>query len=632
MTQTTIAENQGKHARNFCARTLFALSAMLSVGAIAGCSQPQNNHQIQQQIGQKLMLDLRYYCTEKVAEKKCTTPMTKLPKELAEMIKNHNIGGIILFAENIQNIAQVTQLTHDLQLASNTPLFISIDQEGGRVARIPRNESTSFTGNMSIGATFQAKGTHYATLTGDVLAKELNSIGVNVNHAPTVDVNINPENPVINVRSYGEDANIVAKLGLAQLTAMQKQGVLTTLKHFPGHGDTNVDSHTGLPIVHHDLAKVNAVDLLPFQYAIDNGNPAMIMTAHIQYPNLDNSTFTAKDGTTMIKPATMSRQILTKLLREDMGFNGVIITDALDMAGISLFFNQSQAVIESFKAGVDIALMPMEIRYPSDINGLSKLIDTITNAVKTNELSAAEIAQSAQRIASLKHQYQLEKRQVTDVNASIENATKVLASAEHKGIEMQLAQDAITLVKNEQQRIPVQKSLRFWHLIMPDASKCSALTQALAKQSRQINVSCASLHSLDFEQQKTTIANSDLIISANITPKQSAVEMGGMEDLSTLSKSQRNKDQQDALLENLLSFSNSVNKPSIYISLRAPYDTERYGKYADAVLASYAYNIVANNNQAHGPAFDALAKVLVGTAAAPGNLPVTVNVPSRLVD
>jgi len=367
---------------------------------------------VKQMLGQKLMLDLRYYCSQVPAKEQCRTPMTKLPPELAALIRDYNIGGVILFAENLADIAQTVQLNRDLQSAASAsaltlPLFISIDQEGGRVARLPRNLATSFAGNMAIGATYVRHGSSYATAVGKVLADELLALGINVNFAPTVDVNVNPQNPVINVRSFGEKPALVAELGGAMTTAMQKRGMIAALKHFPGHGDTEVDSHLGLPRVDHSIKQIQQIDLYPFAQLIKQHNPGMIMTAHIQYPALDNSTFVSKDGETMLKPATLSRKILHGVLRGELGFKGVIITDALDMAGISKFFSHTQAVVQTFAAGADIALMPVKLQHPGELNALANLLEALEAAVKKGDIALPELQASYQRIVALKQQYPL---------------------------------------------------------------------------------------------------------------------------------------------------------------------------------------------------------------------------------
>ncbi|WP_414858277.1 glycoside hydrolase family 3 N-terminal domain-containing protein [Pseudoalteromonas sp. H105] len=588
------------------------------------------NLTLEQQIGQKLMLDFRYYC-EKSSKKKCRKPMTELPQDLAQTITQFNIGGVILFAENIDNVAQIVKLNNQMQQAAaksslGAPLFISIDQEGGRVARIPRHIGTSFTGNMSIGATYPSHGTKFASQSAHVIATELKAIGVNVNYAPTIDVNMNPNNPVINVRSYSEDPTLVGILGGAQVAAFEDNAVITSLKHFPGHGDTNVDSHTGLPRVEHDKDTIWQQDLPPFKDIIKNQNPGMIMTAHIQYPALDDSTFVSKDGKTMIKPATMSRKIITNLLRGELNYQGVVITDALDMAGISHFFEPVEAVVNTFSAGVDIALMPIEIRQPDDLIELKALIERLVKEVEQGNLNAQEVALSAQRILRLKEKFKLTT--VLDEPAAIKAAQHTLGKPMHRDVEAQLALAAITEVKNDNQTLPLKlaNNLKI-HLIMPDTRKCMALEQAIKEHADySYQFSCTSLQGFDPKSTLKAINQADVIIAANASPAQSAVEIGGMDDLADDPEFTVAKSEQSAVLEKLLHQSQQANKKTVFVSLRAPYDIAKFSQYADAILATYAYNIdVDNSVKVAGPAFTALAKVLVGKHIATGILPVTVN-------
>ncbi|MEL0634234.1 glycoside hydrolase family 3 N-terminal domain-containing protein [Pseudoalteromonas carrageenovora] len=584
---------------------------------------------LEQQLGQKLILDFRYYC-EQGSSKQCRTPMTSLPSELANVVTKHNIGGVILFSENTQSIEQTITLNTQLQTAarkssSKLPLFISIDQEGGRVARLPRDVATSFTGNMSIGATYKKHGIEYATKTATVIAKELASLGVNVNYAPTVDVNMNPDNPVINVRSFGENPTLVGKLGAAQVAGFESNGVITSLKHFPGHGDTSVDSHTGLPQVNHSKEVIYEQDLAPFKHIIAKQNPGMIMTAHIQYPQLDSSTFVSVDGKTMIKPATMSRTIITDILRDELNYQGVVVTDALDMAGISHFFTPTQAVINTFAAGVDIALMPIEIRTPDDLNKLDFLIKELVAAVKSKQLDEHEIAQSAKRITTLKSKFKLSTN--FDPITALINAKQIIGSKAHRTVEAELAVAAITLVKNTDSTLPLKlKNTQRVHIIMPDTRKCMAMQQALeAINEKVLTYTCSSLQGFDPEQASKQINSADVIIAANATPNQSAVEIGGMDDLKDDPNFALSTAQQPQALESLLKIAKQSNKSTVFISLRAPYDIATYGEYAQAVLASYAYNIdIDKNERVSGPAFTALAKVLLGKEQANGVLPVTI--------
>ncbi len=612
----------------------FALSSLV-IGL--GCFMPLQSSfaesalTLKQQLGQKLMLDLRYYCEQDTGEQKCRTPVTRLPADLANIISKHNIGGVILFAENIDTVPQVIKLNNDLQQAAakselGLPLFISIDQEGGRVARIPRDVGTSFTGNMSIGATYKEHGTHFATESARIIAEELLALGVNVNYAPTVDVNMNPDNPVINVRSYGEDPQLVAKLGGAQVAGFENNGVISSLKHFPGHGDTNVDSHTGLPKVMHDKETIWQQDLPPFKDIIKNQQPGMIMTAHIQYPALDDSTFVSKEGKTMIKPATMSRKIITDLLRDELGYQGVVITDALDMAGISHFFEPIEAVVNTFAAGVDIALMPIEIRSPKDLEVLEALIDRLEEEVQRGTLNADEITASATRILKLKEKFKLTTK--LDDEAAIKKAQLLLGDQSHRKVEAELALAAITEVRNENNTLPLNiKSGTKVHIIMPDTRKCFALQQALLDNTNTLlSFSCTSLQGYEPISTLKEMNEADVIIAANASPKQSAVEVGGMDDLADNPEFAIAKADQSAALESLLKQAKLANKKTVFVSLRAPYDISQFGKFADAVLATYAYNIdIDTEEKIAGPAFTALAKVLMGKASANGQLPVTVN-------
>lgn len=602
---------------------------------LSGCLMPLQSSfaksalSLEQQLGQKLILDFRYYC-EQGSSKQCRTPMTSLPSELANVVTKHNIGGVILFSENTQSIEQTITLNTQLQTAaskssSKLPLFISIDQEGGRVARLPRDVATSFTGNMSIGATYKKHGIEFATKTATVIAKELASLGVNVNYAPTVDVNMNPDNPVINVRSFGENPTLVGKLGAAQVAGFESNGVITSLKHFPGHGDTSVDSHTGLPQVNHSKEVIYEQDLAPFKHIIAKQNPGMIMTAHIQYPQLDSSTFISIDGKAMIKPATMSRTIITDILRDELNYQGVVVTDALDMAGISHFFTPTQAVINTFAAGVDIALMPIEIRTPDDLNKLDFLIKELVAAVKSKQLDEHEIAQSAKRITTLKSKFKLSTN--FDPITALINAKQIIGSKAHRTVETELAVAAITLVKNTDSTLPLKlKNTQRVHIIMPDTRKCMAMQQALEAISEKVlTYTCSSLQGFDPEQASKQINSADVIIAANATPNQSAVEIGGMDDLKDDPNFALSTAQQPQALESLLKIAKQSNKSTVFISLRAPYDIATYGEYAQAVLASYAYNIdIDKNERVSGPAFTALAKVLLGKEQANGVLPVTI--------
>lgn len=571
-------------------------------------------------IGQKLMLDLRYFC-EQGKGTQCRAPMTSLPPQLKDILREYHIGGVILFAENVQEIDQIVALTSQLYQATEVPPFIAIDQEGGRVARINRAEATSFTGNMSIGASYAKHGTHYAHEVASVIGKELAALGINVNFAPTVDVNANPDNPVINVRSFGENPDMVAKLGAAQVKAFEQQGVISAIKHFPGHGDTNVDSHTGLPRVNHSPDQIHQQDIAPFATIIKQHAPGMLMTAHIQYPALDDTQILNKRGEKMLRPATMSRKIMHDLLRGQLGYQGVTITDALDMAGISDFFAPEQAVIETFAAGVDIALMPFAIRSTEDISKFRQFMDKLYQTA-TTQLEVSELKLSAKRISELKARFLPEKRHLSTAIAE-----SVLGSPQHRKVEAELALAAITEVKNDNLLPLTIRADQHIHLIMPDKQKATALKQALlANSAHPLTVTMSSLQGFNPQQAKSDIQRADWVIAGHASPAQSAAEIGGMDDLATLAKFAVNTKAQPEALQELMIFAQAQNTPTVFISLRAPYEITRFAPYSHAVLASYAYNVdVETEHQVSGPAYTALAQVIMGKAKANGTLPVSID-------
>lgn len=604
------------------------LLAVMTLGA-GGCmgQKSVDQQELRRQIGQKLMIDLRHFCAEGSAAE-CKTDLTELPKEFADAIRQLHLGGVILFANNLKDKSQIRRLTADLQQSSSDglPLLIGIDQEGGRVARLPTQQFPAFAGNMAIGATLPSAGTRYATEVGKAIAQQLKSLGINLNFAPSVDVNNNPANPVINARSFGDHAPAVALAGGALLSAMQGAGVLGTIKHFPGHGDTHVDSHTGLPLVEHDRATVEAVDLYPFRQLIREHQPAMVMTAHIQYPALDNSTLITKSGEAVIKPATLSRAILTDLLRQDMGFDGIIITDALNMAGISQFFQPAQAVIETFAAGADIALMPYEMKTPADIQALALLIDEVVSAVEQGKLDASEVAASASRVIQLRQQ--LAKQGSLPQLSRLSDEERL---AQDLQLEQQLAEASLTLVGSNKLQLPLQFNALRVHLIAPDQTKCQSWLQALKDWNiTPKSVTCSDLSSLEPQALSlalSQIKQADLVLGSLISPAQSAAELGVLADLRALPAMKLTVAEQKQLLQRLLQQAKALGKQTVMVSLRTPYELADFADSADLRLATYSYNQKPQNAKQPfaGPAYQAVLGFLLGKVQAQGQLPVSLD-------
>ena len=280
---------------------------------------------LQQKITQCLMMDFRCWNDAK-GEK---YDMTVLNDDVADIISDYQFGAVILFANNIKKTEETLQLTKDLQRAAvrsdGLPLLIATDQEGGIVYRL--GSGTALPGNMALGATGDPTN---AKTAGQIISRELESVGINTALAPVLDVNSNANNTVIGLRSFGDNANLVGTYGSAFISGLGEKNIIGCAKHYPGHGDTATDSHYGLPVVDKSKAELRKVEFKPFQAAINDGID-MIMTAHILYPQIDKTTILSdKTGQQESRPATLSHVFLTDIVRGEMNFNGVVVTDAMN--------------------------------------------------------------------------------------------------------------------------------------------------------------------------------------------------------------------------------------------------------------------------------------------------------------
>lgn len=307
--------------------------------------------------------------------------------QIKKLIQEHHLGGVIYFRRNIGDPEQVANLSASLQKLSadqgNLPLWIAIDQEGGMVARIDHKRVSRIPGNMALGATGNPD---YSYEVSRVSAEELLQLGINMNFAPCLDVNNNARNPVIGVRSFGEDPERVAEHGVAVIKAFQEKGLSAAAKHFPGHGDTNVDSHMGLATVEHDLDRLQQVELKPFIEAIRAGVD-VIMTAHVIFPAIEPERI----------PATLSRSVLTGLLREDLAYDGIIVTDCLEMHAIAKFFGIGEGAVKAIEAGADVVLVS------HTLNDQIEAIEAVKHAVRTGRISEKTIDAAVTRILALKN-------------------------------------------------------------------------------------------------------------------------------------------------------------------------------------------------------------------------------------
>lgn len=381
------------------------------------------------------------------------TNVTALNDDLYNFFIRNGFGGICLFAQNLEDTAQTVRLTDQLQNAarlsgSGIPMFIAVDQEGGNVRRLMTG--TTGIGNMALGA---AGKTDYAFEEAEIFGEEIKALGLNLDLAPVVDVNNNPANPVIGIRSFSDDPKVVAEYAQQFILGLHEQGVMACMKHFPGHGDTETDSHTGLPRIEKTLDEVLSCELIPYKENCTNAD--MVMTAHIQFPMIEQETYKSiSSGQEIQLPATLSHTIVTGLLRNKLGFDGVVITDALGMEAISVNFDRKDTARLAINAGVDLLLNPVDINKAEDLYAMESYLDDMVAMAERGEISEREINDSVARILAMKYRYGLFESPVLSVEELVENALKVVGSKEHHIKEWEMALDAVTQVQGSDDSCP----------------------------------------------------------------------------------------------------------------------------------------------------------------------------------
>ena len=398
----------------------------------------------EEKVAQLLMPAFRYYTD---ADGKLQG-MAELTDDAAECIGKYGFAGVILFAQNLADTEKAVRLIDGMQKANagnKTRLLVAVDQEGGGVTRL--GYGTQTPGNMALGA---ANDTSLTAKAAEVIGSEIMSIGINFDFAPVLDVNSNPSNPVIGIRSFSDDANTVAAHGTAFMKALRQTGAISTLKHFPGHGDTSTDSHTGLPLIDRSYGELKARELVPFKAAIDAGAEA-VMTAHIQYPQIEKTVYTSKlSGEEIVLPATLSRTIITDILRGDLGFDGVVVTDAMNMDAIAKHFDRYDAARFAIEAGVDIILMPVDTSTAEGIADLGTYISTLAGMVSSGEISAKKVDEAVLRVLKLKEAHGL----TAAYSGADASASSIVGSKDHHETEWEIAKKAVTLVKNDNGTLP----------------------------------------------------------------------------------------------------------------------------------------------------------------------------------
>lgn len=574
---------------------------------------------LEQKVGQMIMPDFRLWNG---------VNHTQLAPEVGRIIDRFDLGGVILFAENVSETEQTTKLVHDLQKvveqdpSNDIPLFVTIDQEGGIVTRL--GTGTNLPGNMALGAT---RSPAYAEAAGGIIGSELHALGINVNFGPVLDVNNNPGNPVIGVRSFSSDPNLVGELGSAMTQGIQQQGVAATAKHFPGHGDTAVDSHYGLPVVDKSLAELKQLELIPFKRAIDEGID-MVMTGHIGMPQIEDEVVESKQGTFPL-PATLSDDVITGVLRNELGYQGLVVTDALNMQAIADNFTESEAVIKTFKAGVDIALMPTILRSANDVTKLESIFDDVIEAVESGDLKEADIDRSVERILTLKATRGIWKETIdlVTLEEQLVEAKAVVGSPEHKALERQMTEAAVTLVKNDRKTLPFKPKKGQTVLVL---SPTKDQTDSMVKTIRSLEKNAGNLKRVNVLTENygasTPHLNQNPALQEKINQADYLIVGSNVNNSAKLGASSADH----YVPAEVFHQANRTGKKSVLLSLRNPYDVAVQPD-ADAQLLVYGFkgdpngpDSEAGNTKSAGPNLPAGIRAIFGEFVPQGKLPVDV--------
>ena len=581
-----------------------------------------NSMTTEEKICQTLMVDFRSWNGDN---------MTVLPNELAKAIGKYKFGGFLIFTENTPDNApemtKLLQLTKDIQKASisagGLPMLIATDQEGGQIYRPHVCIPTS--GNMALAATGDSNN---AWAAGKIIGEEMNAYGINTVLGPVVDINSNAANSVIGVRSFGDEPQIVIDYSSKMIRGITEAGAISCVKHFPGHGDVAEDSHNSLPVIDKSLDQLKNYEFKPFQNAIEMGVD-MIMTAHIACPEVDSSTIlSTKTGKEELRPATMSKKLLTDELKGKMKFDGIVITDAMNMGAVQTYFDSSQAIIEALAAGADMITMPAPgISSASELSKLDGIISDVAEAVRGGKISQARLNDAVKRILTVK-----QKHGVLDYKASQyteSNCEAKVRSTANLQLERKLAAKGVTVVKNSKSILPLK---------LTNSSKVLMLTpyeNELAQQGLGINHSkrwgcmptkmgvemyCYQGQSeVQGELQEKIDWANVVIVSSEIA---SAKAMAGENWLGKCPSE-------------VVNYCSQKGKKVIVMSVSNPYDIQLYSK-ANAIVAVYgckgstmdATQVLEKKwnwpTCACGPNIVAGLEVIFGTYAATGELPIDI--------
>ncbi len=498
----------------------------------------------------------------------------------AEVVREFHLGGVIYFAwtDSVRDPQQIATLSNGLQQAAlgsgaGVPLLISTDQEQGVVTRVGP-PATPFPGSMALGAGRSADDARSAAA---ITGQELAALGINQDFAPVADVNVNPLNPVIGVRSFSSDPDLVADMVAAQVAGYQRDGGISACaKHFPGHGDTATDSHSALPIIDHTRAEWEDVDAPPVRAAI-GAQADSIMTAHILVPSLDPSG----------DPATLSAPIMTGILRGELGYQGVIITDSLEMAGVRQQYGDAEVAVRAIEAGADVLLMPA-----APMAARQALLD----AVASGRLTEDRLDESLARVLALKYR----RGVVAESQVDLGEIADVVGTAEHLATAQQVSDRTVTLLRNDDDVLPLTAGARSVLVTGWGVATTAAVGQALGRRGHTPVVLETGAQPTDARivAAVADAATRDLVVVLTQKAWDAGVTDPGR--------------RQQRLVAELV----ATGTPVVHVAVRDPYDVA-YLPDVTTSLATYSYTAVS---------MESAVKVLHGEAAPEGALPVDVPV------
>ncbi len=508
---------------------------------------------------------------------------SKLDRDFINLVKKTHVGGLILVNVSQGHLVQradpatVAGIVNRIQKYARVPLIVSGDLERGASMRF--NDTTIFPHAMAFAAAHDPAAARYE---GEITAREARAIGLQWVFYPVADVNNNPDNPIINIRSFGEnpaDVSEYVKAFIQGANQDPRHRLLTTAKHFPGHGDTSVDSHLNLATITGDKKRLSEVELVPFRAAIAAGVDS-VMTAHIAVPALDSAE----------TPATLSRAIITDLLRDELNFHGLVVTDALEMGGIAKGFGGGEAAVKALEAGADVLLMPTD---PVEA------IDAVYGAVKSGRITRERILQSVSRLLAAKARVGLGAQKLVNVKA----IPKLVNTPEANARAQQIAERAVTLVKNERQLVPLRDAAKACFVVLKEGN-ASVQGQAFT-QELQARVPAAKFMTLDSHMEDAELSSYEqqlqpceaLVVSAfaSVAAYRGNVALGGGFP---------------ALVDRLI----ATRKPLVFVALGNPYLLRNFPGVS-AYLTTFS---------TVPPSEIAAVRALIGVTAITGKLPITI--------